>query len=230
MERRTPEGQLSLMFGHNDASLSEYLEAHTGMKVSLVLTENSTSMLSAKKSDGILHVRMHRMFMAAGSDVLNEIVLFLKKRRADMTCFRRFIRDNQGQSPKRPTRNVSVKTAGIFHNLKELFMEINEAYFDGKIESIITWGAGCPRRSVRKRTLGSYSAGSNIIRINPVLDRKSVPRYFVAFVVYHEMLHAAIGVARHGGRQVTHSREFRKRERLFRDYDRAMEWERKANN
>ncbi len=95
------------------------------------------------------------------------------------------------------------------------------------INAAITWGAKSPRWAVRKRTLGSYSERSNTIRINPVLDRKTVPRYYVAFVVYHEMLHAAIGLLLQGKRRSVHSREFRKRERLFKDYERAVAWERR---
>jgi len=55
-----------------------------------------------------------------------------------------------------------------------------------------------------------------------------VPRYFIEFVVYHEMLHADMGTEEHEGRRSIHSREFRKRERLFEDYERAMAWERKG--
>ena len=65
-----------------------------------------------------------------------------------------------------------------------------------------------------------------MIRINPVLDRKTVPRYFVAFIVYHEMLHASLGALLKGTRRNVHSREFRKREKLFKDYENAMAWER----
>jgi predicted metal-dependent hydrolase len=93
------------------------------------------------------------------------------------------------------------------------------------IRASITWGSGSPRCSVRKRTLGSYSERSHTIRINPVLDRKTVPRYYIAFVVYHEMLHAAMGMPLTGNRRSIHSREFRKREHLFKDYERAVAWE-----
>ena len=79
---------------------------------------------------------------------------------------------------------------------------------------------------VRKRTLGSYSERSHTIRINPVLDKRTVPCYVVAYVVYHEMLHAAMGISRHGGRRIVHSREFRRKEKLFKEYEKAMAWER----
>ncbi len=76
-----------------------------------------------------------------------------------------------------------------------------------------------------KRTLGSYCLRTNTIRINPVLDRKTVPDYFIGFIVYHEMLHADMGVCRINGRRSVHSSEFRKRERMFKEYEKALAWE-----
>ncbi len=222
------ERQLSLIFGHTENSLERYLADCLGRPVSLVLTENSTSMLSARVREGVIHVRLHRMFMNADNHVMKEIVLFLKNSKGDMGRFRQFLRDNRWQLQKRPPKKVSARTGGRFHDLRELFDEINGEYFGGTINSVITWGTGSSRYAVRKRTLGSYSSASNVIRINPVLDKKHVPRYFVAFVVYHEMLHAAVGVSKQGERRVCHSREFRNRERLFKDYERAMAWERRT--
>jgi predicted metal-dependent hydrolase len=80
---------------------------------------------------------------------------------------------------------------------------------------------------VRKRTLGSYSRNGSIIRINPVLDRKSVPQFYIEFVLYHEMLHADMGLCEKNGRRVVHSGGFRDRERLFRRYRKALAWEKR---
>ncbi len=62
-------------------------------------------------------------------------------------------------------------------------------------------------------------------RINPILDNERVPYYFIEFVVYHEMLHAHIRVQKKNGRRSVHSKEFRDREKMFRDYEDAMAWE-----
>ena len=222
--------QLNLFFGHSEQSLKNHLESCAGRPMILILTDNTTSMLSARVRDGILCVRLHRMFLGAGTSVINEIASMLKHRkRVDMPEFRRFVNDNRGMLRTKPPQRWSVKTNGRYHDLRELFDEINSEYFDNAIDSIITWGSRCSRSAVRRRTLGSYSGGSNIIRINPVLDKKTVPRYFVAFVIYHEMLHAAIGALKRGERRVVHSREFRKRERCFRDYDRAIAWEKRSS-
>ena len=40
------------------------------------------------------------------------------------------------------------------------------------------------------------------------------------------MLHAAMGISKNGERRSMHSREFRRREKLFNDYEKAIAWER----
>lgn len=224
----TPDLQLNLLFGHTEDSLGRHLEERLGRPVSLVLTDNSTSMLSARVRDGVLHVRLHRIFLHSDDRVLEEIAAFLKNRKRSMTHFQGFVREHRELLAKRPPNRVAEKTCGKCFDLRVLYREINEEYFGGMISAAITWGAKSPRFAVRKRTLGSYSDRSNTIRINPVLDRKTVPRYYVAFVVYHEMLHAALGILLRGKRRSVHPREFRARERLFRDYERATAWERRA--
>jgi predicted SprT family Zn-dependent metalloprotease len=218
--------QLYLLFGRTQETLQQSLETHLGKPVSLVLTQNSTSMLSVRHRDGDLHVRLHRMFLHSDSGVVGEIAGFLKNKRGKMPLFRRFIRENRALLDSKPAKKITTRTAGKFFDLAVLYDEINQDYFEGSINCAITWGARCPRYSVRKRTLGSYSPRSNLIRINPVLDRKAVPRYYIAFVVYHELLHAALGIVQKGERRSMHTREFRTREKLFKEYERAHAWER----
>lgn len=225
MQKGAADNQLALPFTLSETSFQQHLEERLNRPVAVVFTENSTSMLSARIRDGVLRVRLHRMFLNAGSRVMSEIVSYLKNRRGAMPHFRSFIRDNREQLDRKPPKKVPVRTAGRFHDLCGLFSQINDEYFGGAINAVITWGSKSPRWAVRKRTVGSYSERSNTIRINPVLDRKTVPRYYVAFIVYHEMLHAALGAALRGKRRSVHSREFRKREKLFKDYEKATAWE-----
>jgi predicted metal-dependent hydrolase len=217
---------LPLFFGHTESSLARLLEERLNRPVSLLLTDNSTSMLSARMRDNVLCVRLHRMFANADMYVIEEIVLFLKKKRDAMPLFRKYVRERADELRKRPLKRVAAKTQGNVYDLGDLYREVNEEYFGNRVDAMITWGTSSPRRAVRKRTLGSYSERSHVIRINPVLDKKTVPRYVVAFVVYHEMLHAAIGIVRKNGRRSAHSREFRTREKLFKDYEKAAAWER----
>lgn len=225
MGKDTNDRQRDLVHGSSESSLKYYLEERLGGPITLVLTENSTTMLSARVHNHVLRVRLHRMFVNAGRQVLDEIASYLKKRKPPMPLFRNFLRENKTQIKTKPLKTVHIKAAGKYHDLRDLYDTVNKEYFGSLVNAGITWGMRSPRSSVRRRTLGSYSERSNIIRINPVLDRQTVPRYFVAFIVYHEMLHASLGALLKGTRRSVHSREFRKREKLFKDYERAMAWE-----
>jgi hypothetical protein len=225
MAKVITERQVNYNCGGSERSLKRFLQERLLRPLTLVLTDNSTTMLSARLKNHILHVRLHRIFVNADLQVLDEIASYLNKRRPSMELFRKFVRENRTQIKEKPLKRISVKTVGKYHDLHELYEAVNEEYFGGLINAGITWGTRSPRASVRRRTLGSFSARPNIIRINPVLDRKTVPRYFVAFIVYHEMLHASLGTMLKGTRRSFHSREFRKRERHFKDFEKAMAWE-----
>ena len=221
----TNDGRQHLLSVYTETSMRQLLEDRLGKPVSLVCTENSTTMLSVRDRDGVLSVRMHRLFLNANGQVLDEVVYYLKGHKHEMADFRKFIRENRKHIQTRPPKKVFLKTKGRFHDLGRLFDAVNDEYFGGTIDAAITWGSRSPRWSVRKRTLGSFSERSNMIRINPVLDRKSVPQYYIAFVVYHEMLHADFSISRGIGRRCVHSLDFKKREKLFKDYERAIAWE-----
>jgi hypothetical protein len=225
MQMQEETGQLRIAFGWSAEELRQHLEGEVGRPVSLVVTDNASTMLSFTKRQGLLQVRLHRMFLGAGPDVLSEIASFLRTRRGPLPQFRKFIREKRTLVLSKPVRKASLRSAGRWHDLQELFDAVNRDYFSGSVTAAITWSSCCPRSSVRKRTLGSFSERSNLIRINAVLDRKAVPRYYLAFIVYHEMLHAAMGVELRGGRRSMHSCEFRRREKLYVDYEKAIAWE-----
>jgi hypothetical protein len=228
MSREQQAYQISMALGHTEYSLRMVLEKALGRAVNLVLTDNSTAMLSARVKGGVMEIRLHRMFLLAPGDVIDEIVIFIKKRRRSMPLFRQFIRDHKEHIRRKPPHRVSAKTEGRVHDLRAIFDKINMEYFNGEIDALITWGKSNPRCFVRKRTLGSYSVRNNSIRINTSMDSGRVPLYFIEYVVYHEMLHAAIGIQEKSGRRSIHPAEFRKREKQFKHYERAMAWERKS--
>lgn len=216
--------QLSLPLSHSEESFRDYLEKITGKSISLKITDNSTSMISLRTKGRIVYVRLHRMFLNAGNDVIEEIAGFIKNRKGRTPLIRGFIKQNSN-CLKKPPKKLSIKTRGKYYDLSEIYAKVNSEYFNGRISAFITWGTKSPKYAVRKRTLGSYSSYTNTIRINPILDKKSVPRYFIEFIVYHEMLHADMDVETRNGRRSVHSREFKRREKLFKHYERVVAWE-----
>lgn len=220
--------QLRLPFSPDRDAVRAYLEKVSGRELHLILTDNTSSMLSVKRSGRKATVRMQRFFLGAGREVLDEMGRFISGKNGPCPSLRAYIRSMSVSLGRKPARRMPCRTKGERYDLLEIFEKINRRYFGGRIACTITWGLRQSRRCVRRKTLGSYTRESNTIRISPSLDRRGVPRYFIEFVVYHEMLHADIGTEKKEGRRSIHSREFRKRERLFVDYDRAMAWERKG--
>jgi hypothetical protein len=220
-------GQLSLQFSDSKDTLKDFFERMIGRSLSLVLTDNSTSMLSIRTINGSIAVRMHRMFLDAGEDILREMAVFIKTRRGRTPLVRKFISENRTCLKKkdRSSSTSLIRTQGRFYDLLEIFSDINQEYFEGGITASISWGKANKRRLVRKRTLGTYCRTADTIRINPVLDRRSVPLYFIKFVVYHEMLHGYIKEEKKNGRRSLHSPEFKRKERLFKEYQKAVSWE-----
>ena len=221
--------QLTLQFSNTGETLKDYFEKMTGKRISLVVTDNSSSLLSIRSKTDAVSVRMHWMFLNAENEVIREIIDFIKTRKGQTPLIRKFINDNQVciKKGEQKVRQARIFTQGRFHNLKEIFDGLNNEYFEGTIIASVSWGKAKTRRIVWKRTLGSYCRQTNAIRINPILDRKNVPQYFIRYVVYHEMLHSIIKEKKKTGRRSLHSPEFRTRERLFKDYAKAVSWERK---
>jgi predicted metal-dependent hydrolase len=60
-----------------------------------------------------------------------------------------------------------------------------------------------------------------------MLDRRNIPGFFIRYIVYHEMLHGMMKEERKNGRRLLHSPAFRRRERMFGEYEKAVAWEKK---
>ena len=68
-------------------------------------------------------------------------------------------------------------------------------------------------------------ADEQLIVIHPSLDQAFVPEYYVAWIVFHEMLHDVYGVEQKRHRRVVHPPEFGVLEQSFPDFARAKDWE-----
>ena len=220
--------QLPLPFTSDHDSLLARLKKLTGADIRLTITDNASSMISFRKEHGVTFLRLHRMFLQAAPDVIDEIARFTRNTRLKTPLIRMFIREHAGALQVRPAKKTVLVTQGQYHDLSEMARTVNKQYFEGRITSGITWGTRKTGHAVRRRILGSYNSRTDTIRINPVLDRKNVPQYYLEFIIYHEMLHADMGVGKKNGRREVHSREFRRREQMFRHFEKALLWEKKG--
>lgn len=228
----TPAGPQ--IFVHEGArqGLERKLIAAFGGPVQLAVTDNRRRMITQSKSRGTLRVRVNMMFLGAPDRIRDALVAYVVRGdREASQVIGAYIDQNLHRI--RAWRPVSgrLKTRGKVHDLVGILGDLNTEYFGGALSDVlVTWGRRTRRpRGDERRTikLGSYSAVERLVRIHPVLDKSWVPRYFVAFIVYHELLHHVVPEVRAGRRTLLHPPEFVRREREFRYYLRAVQWESK---
>ena len=108
---------------------------------------------------------------------------------------------------------------GHFYNLEEIFETLNLHYFKGGLDRPrLLWS---PRHS--RRRLGYFHPESNAITISRSLDSKAVQPLLLEYILYHEMLHKSLGIRETNGRRYAHTREFKKAEKKFMNYQQAQE-------
>jgi len=197
--------------------------------VILSITDNRHSIITHRVQRGVLHARVHHMFLDAPAYVVDSLVRYVTRGDRDASAALGDYIDANGFRLARRKRNAPLVTKGKHHDLLALRDKLNERYFDGSVNALITWGKRPTTTAAQRKTikLGSYSAVDRLIRVHPSLDRVWVPRYFVAYIVYHEMLHQVIPGSRGLGRVNLHPPEFKQREPEFHHYIRAIEWEKR---
>ena len=226
----TPAGpQIFVHEGARQALERRFMAAFGGA-VQLAVTDNRRRMITHSKARGVLQVRVHMMFLGAPDRVLDALVAYVVDgdRQASQTVGEYIDENSHRIRASRPVPGP-LHTRGEVHDLVEILGELNHEYFGGVLANVlITWGkktrppSGRARRSIK---LGSYSAVERLIRVHPVLDRAWVPRYFVKYIVFHELLHHVMPEARVGSRTLLHPPAFLRREREFKQYERAVAWE-----
>jgi hypothetical protein len=199
--------------------------------VQLAVTDNVRRMVTHTQLKGTLRVRIHMMFLDAPERVKEALVRYVVRGDRDASqIVGEYIDSNSFRiRAERPVKHA-LKTEGQFHDLGAILTQLNKRYFGGQAsDALITWGRRtAPKSNARVSIkLGTYSATERLIRIHPVLDQRWVPRYFVTYIVFHELLHHVIPPVRTGKMTVMHPPQFSEREHLYHHYLRALEWERK---
>jgi len=209
--------------------LADLLSGHLSERVRLTVHDNRSTMISFRRRRGEIHYRVHHMFLEAPEEVVSALACFAGpgrgagRRRAAGSRIDAFVRQHRARiSAPRLDR---VQPRGRVHDLQAIFDRLNEEQFGGEIAARIGWGP--VRLGRRRRTVktGVYVQDARLIRIHPTLDREEVPAFYVAAVVFHEMLHQAIPAREASGRRIVHGPDFRRRERAYPDHARARAWE-----
>src|SRR2546423_4459662 len=130
--------------------------------------------------------------------------------------------------PKLPMqRQLNLRHEGRYFDLREIFETVNDRHFRGRLRRYkVMWGRRRRERPREYFIFGSIQEEDRVIRIHPLLDQPFVPRWFLEYVLYHEMLHSVVPDERDAaGRRRIHTEEFYRREKAFPRYRRARQWE-----
>ena len=186
----------------------------------------SSLVLTIRRREESLYVRFSDLLLRAPLQVLESAAALLltrvyrHKAPAVLTApYLEYARSHRTrarihQMRRRRIRPGAAGPQGRRFDLEKMFEELNSQYFEGKLRRPqIGWS----HRGWR-RQFCCYDPGPNHILLNRRLDRPGVPRYVVAYVLFHEMLHVKHPTRRSGCSLVSHSREFREEERRFSEF------------
>src|SRR5438477_6756754 len=122
--------QLSLPFGEapvwDGTGLEAALLRETARPLRLTLTQNRSVLLSFRRKSGVIHLRLHRMFLHAPVGVVRAVGRSLRRtsRSADSEV-RRFMNENLHRVRKVSRQLPPLLTAGRVHDLQQAFERPN---------------------------------------------------------------------------------------------------------
>lgn len=211
------------------ARLEKRLTSYLKSATSIIITDNTRSIIHVRRRDHAYYIRLHHMFLDADKTTLKALAQYIsgkpKRARKQLNAF---IKEYEWKIKKRPIppkpTKTKIRVQGKFFNLLHAFVDLNQKYFANKIDCAIMWGP--LRKRVRQKSvqLGSYSFRTSTIRINPLLDRSFVPQYVVDSIIYHEMVHHLVGSRENNGRNISHDQSFKTLEQRFIHANKAKLW------
>jgi hypothetical protein len=213
---------------------SEFLSDELACSVRVSFGRASKHVIVARSRGSELRVRMNGVFEDAPPDVRQAVARWLRSgRRARRACRRLddWIAAVQERLSAERARSLQLETAGNCHDLEEITAdlfarEIDERALPSGERPAVTWGRRARCRARRSLQLGSYDPHLHLVRVHPVLDQPAVPRFFVRYILFHELVHALLPPCADGsGRLVHHGPEFRRREQRYADYREAVLWQ-----
>lgn len=186
--------------------------------VEVTVNTNRSRLLSWRWSGGCLKLSVHVGLLDRISDVSAAVM------ERDANALMRIRLAGVG------TRGPSTSGTGTTHDLDALrerelshVRRLNPS-FDGR-DIPLGWARWPNRAPSRQLQLGVCSGTPPAIRIHPVLDHRSVPEWFVGFVIFHELLHAAFPPRPGRARIQIHTKAFREAERTHPRYADSLLWE-----
>lgn len=206
--------------------LQQKLQEGVRKPVKIKINDNRSTMLSVRWDPECTKVSLHRLFLDAPRNIMDELACYVRREHGDISNnVRAYIEEKLKLFDYSHELDLKrLHSQGNVYNLQKIYQSLNEEYFDEKLKLYITW-FGKPQVKTKSRlTFGLYHDPLKLIKINRLLDSPSFPDYLVYFVVYHEMLHHVCPSYYEKGVHRIHTKEFKEREKAFKHFDLAQNW------
>ena len=188
----------------------------------------SNSLYRTKYTTPLLNIVFHEGFIGAPPKVIDALInIFLNiQTEAQKKQVQAYIKTSSFQELARSLNGGSAEVRAAptrednYYNLDEVFARVNQAYFNNHIKvPHLIWS-----KRLTRRKYGHYQPNEDILLISRTLDAPSIPTYFIDFIMYHELLHKALGAKVVNGKRYSHTPEFRQAEKQYKEYPQAQEY------
>jgi len=206
-------------------SFFEKLQNKTNLKVSIKVKDYKSTFISILKNKNELKISFHKLFLNGDENIEKDLFSYcLFQDKKSLNSLKIFA-DKNFQKEEKILDENKINFEGDFYNLKQILENLNNVYFQNKLNLKITYFQKPKYKKFRHITFGQYDKKFKLIRINKLLDSDKIPFYFINFVVYHEMLHDIHPVYLDNNRRVVHSKEFKISEKKFPYFNEVIEFE-----
>lgn len=208
-------------------TFQEEVENLSGIKLKLKINDNRSTMLSVRWEPDCTKVSLHRMFLHAPQNVMQSLACYIRQEHKIISKdVKAFIEDGLKKLDYSHTVDQSkLYCQGKVYNLKDLYDELNDEYFEGQLNLFITWFGKHSQRNKTRITFGLYHDPLKLIKIHRLLDDHSIPPYVVSYVIFHEMIHHVCpSFVDERGLHRIHSKEFKRKEERYKYFEQAQRW------
>ncbi len=208
--------------------IARILEDELEAPVDITITKNRSVVITSKRRQGRVQVRLHQVFLYADRRVIKAVgELICKGSKPARFLIDSYIRLHQrGIKIGKKKKTLVLISQGKVYDLKSMLKELGETYRVPTRGIRITWSDAKIRRGQQSIRLGSFIRDDKLIRVHPALDDPKVPKYFVEYIVYHELIHSLVKPVSRKGWTDFHPKDYYQWEKKFENYQKAQEFER----
>lgn len=178
------------------------------------------SSVKYKKSFFDLVIEIPESIAEKSSEEKNLIIDYIELKRKGKHIPSFFKKRFSGLFPLKSLKQKKYNLDDSIFSLRNCLDELNSDYFNKSCNiSKIYWTS-----HPSKRTLGRYFDFDKSISITSFLNKHTVPKMVIDYIVYHEMCHQMFPPYALDGKRKVHHREFKKAEQEFKMYSEAKIW------